>query len=237
MRAGQIWFINQGGGPSPDGRGVPARCETSVQVRHVADPQPAQFLAAHSVIEQGGQHGPIAHALECVAGAGPPAACAAGASPSAGVVPHCRSPWAASRRRRDCRTRRCGGRGNRTARTAPRACAGCWRPTVRGPPSPLRQAITWARATLRSSAGPPGPAKALNSWTLASHSSLGGNAGQIAALGGRQASVFHWNRLCQSDSTRFKHDDTWAFSLVAASLPRGGDLVTPHEERCFKLPW
>jgi hypothetical protein len=35
---------------------------------HAPDAQPAQFLAAHAVIEQGGQDGAIAHALERVTG-------------------------------------------------------------------------------------------------------------------------------------------------------------------------
>ena len=35
---------------------------------HVLDSQPAQLLAAHAVIEQGGQDDAIAHALERVAG-------------------------------------------------------------------------------------------------------------------------------------------------------------------------
>jgi hypothetical protein len=34
----------------------------------VAQPQPAEFLAADTVIEQGGQDGAIAHALERVLG-------------------------------------------------------------------------------------------------------------------------------------------------------------------------
>ena len=34
----------------------------------IADPEPAEFLAADAVIEQGGEDGPIAHALERVVG-------------------------------------------------------------------------------------------------------------------------------------------------------------------------
>jgi hypothetical protein len=97
---------------------------------HVPDPQPAQSLAAQAVIKQGGQDGAIARALEGVAGRRL-RTWAPGRRPAPAYYLRCRSLLTASRRRRDCWTRRRARRGNLTGRTGPRLPADAgWRQTA-----------------------------------------------------------------------------------------------------------
>ena len=115
---------------------VDPKMQDALAAVQILDPETAELLAANAVIEQGGQNGAVAHPLVVVTAGGASSSLRACRSPSAGVLPSLPLaigrltpstglPSTALRRR-----------GNRTAMTASRACAGSWRAPVHAVPSP-----------------------------------------------------------------------------------------------------